>query len=78
MFLGGELMMVTMVMDWMSVTGKLAGNDVTPPSFYAPLVMHAVKKWKNEADVVCKKPVQLAETDFKCSNSDQYVCYQRP
>ncbi len=40
--------------------------------------MHAVKKWKNEADVVCKKPVQLAETDFKCSNSDQYVCYQMP
>lgn len=52
----------------------MAGNDVNPPPpFYAPLVMHAVKKWKNEADVVYKKPAQLAEKDLKCSNTDRNV-----
>lgn len=53
----------------------MEGNDVAPhPSCYASLVMHSFKKWKDEADVVCKKLVQLAETELKCSNSDQHVC----
>lgn len=41
-------------------------------------MLHAVKKWKDEADVVYKKLVQLAETELKCSNSVQHVCGNLP